>query len=63
MAQSAWEYTILQMQSGRSTHLSERLNQLCAEGFEPIMMTGDATITILLRKPAEDTPAPSAEQR
>jgi hypothetical protein len=61
MAQSAWEYTILQMQSGRSTHLSERINQLCAEGFEPVMITGDATITILMRKPAEEKPAPSGQ--
>jgi len=49
-----WEYNVLQMAvSGRSTHLAERLNQMAEEGFEPFMSNGDATVTILLRRPKQ----------
>ncbi len=54
MAATDWEYTILQMAAGRSTHMSDRINQLCHEGFEPFMLTGDATVTLIMRRPKQE---------
>lgn len=48
-----WEYNLLQMASGRSTHMAERINQMAEEGFEPFLVCGDATITVFLRRPRE----------
>ena len=64
MAAHEWEYTILQMAAGRSSHMSERVNDLCTEGFEPVLMTGDATVTLLMRRPKKaegQSAAPTGE--
>ena len=53
MAAHDWEYFILQMAQGRSTHMSDRINQLGDEGFEPFMLTGDDTVTLLMRRPRQ----------
>lgn len=48
-----FDYQLLEQAGGRVTHLNERLTQLVAEGFEPIMMTGTAPqVSILLRRAA-----------
>ena len=64
MAATDWEYTILQMAAGRSSHMSDRINQLGEEGFEPYMLVGDTTITLLLRRPKAEgqTPPPAAPE-
>jgi len=60
MAATDWEYTILQMAAGRSTHMSDRINQLCEEGFQPYMLTGDATVTLIMRRPKQgEAPTPT----
>ncbi len=58
-----WEYNVLQMAAtGRSTHLAERLNQMADEGYEPFMVSGDETITIVLRRPRRAEAGGAAEQ-
>ncbi|MBM3473729.1 MAG: hypothetical protein FJX75_10715 [Armatimonadetes bacterium] len=59
MAAQQWEYLVIRLTDARATHISERLNQHAAEGYEPIMMCGDVTLSLLLRKPKEETPAPA----
>ena len=51
-----WEYNVLQMPSGRSTHLAERMNQMAEEGFEPFLLCGDQTVTVVLRAPRQAKP-------
>ena len=49
---SQYEYTIIQMAAGgRITHLNERLEAMVAEGWEPMTISGDATVSVLLRRP------------
>jgi hypothetical protein len=62
MAATDWEYTILQMAAGRSTHMSDRINQLCEEGFEPHMLTGDTTVTLIMRRPKPEGAPVAAPQ-
>jgi hypothetical protein len=62
MAAADWEYNILQMAAGRSAHMSDRINQLGEEGFEPYMLVGDTTITLLMRRPKQEAQTPPAPQ-
>ncbi len=57
-----WEYNVLQMGSGRSTHLAERINQFTEDGFEPFLICGDQTVTVLLRRPRTEKPEAGAPQ-
>jgi len=62
MAPVEWEYLVLRLAEGRATHITDRVNQHATEGYEPVIMCGDATLTILLRRPkpaAEQAPEPS----
>jgi hypothetical protein len=59
MGAQQWEYLIIRLTDARPTHIGERLNQHASEGYEPIMMCGDATLTLLLRRPKEEAPAPA----
>ena len=48
---SHYEYQIIQMVSGgRVTHLNERMENMVAEGWEPIMMSGDTGVTVMMRR-------------
>jgi len=57
-----WEYNVLQIGSGRSSHLAERINHMAEEGFEPFLVCGDQTVTVLLRRPRAAQPEASAAQ-
>lgn len=46
-----YEYTILQSAAGaRTSLLNERIEALAVEGWEPILMSGDATVNVMLRR-------------
>ena len=48
---SRFEYQIIQMVAGgRVTHLNERMEAMAAEGWEPIMMSGDSGLNVLMRR-------------
>ena len=52
--EARYEYVIVQMSAGgRSVHLNERINNMVQEGWEPVMMTGDATVSVMLRRPLQ----------
>ena len=51
MASEVYEYIVLRLADARAAHINERLNDHAAEGYEPILMCGDATLTLLLRRP------------
>ncbi len=53
MAEQPYEYLIIRLAEARATHITERLNQHAAEGYEPIIMCGDATLSLLLRRPKQ----------
>jgi hypothetical protein len=53
MAEQQYEYLIIRLAEARATHITERLNQHAAEGYEPIVMCGDATLSLLLRRPKQ----------
>lgn len=60
MAQQKYEYLVIRLSEARATHVTERINQHAAEGYEPIFMCGDATLTVLLRKEkAEEASLPA----
>ncbi|MBM3499187.1 MAG: hypothetical protein FJX74_11010 [Armatimonadetes bacterium] len=61
MAEQTYEYLILRLSGDRAAHLAERLNQHAAEGYEPIMMCGDAALSLLLRRPKEAKLEPPEE--
>ena len=61
MAQVQWEYLLVRLTDARATHISERLNQHATEGYEPVIMCGDATLSILMRRPKQATDAAPAE--
>lgn len=47
-----YEYMIVQMAAGgRITHLNERLHSMVAEGWEPFLMTGDNSVSVMMRRP------------
>ena len=46
-----YEYRVTQLLAGGNIqHLNERIGHMVADGWEPIMMTGDATISVMLRR-------------
>lgn len=46
-----YEYRVTQLLAGGNIqHLNERIAHMVADGWEPIMMTGDATISVMLRR-------------
>lgn len=48
---SRYEYQIIQMVAGgRVTHLNERIEGMVLDGWEPIMMSGDTGINVLMRR-------------
>jgi hypothetical protein len=48
-----FEYQIVEQAGGRATHLNDRLAQLVADGWEPIMMTGTSPqVSVLCRRAA-----------
>jgi hypothetical protein len=56
-----YEYMVVQMAAGgRVTHLNERLATMVAEGWEPVMMCGDNSVSVMLRRPAKPAQAPAA---
>ena len=61
---SQYEYLLLQSAAGaRITLLNERLEAHVLEGWEPIMMSGDTTLNVMLRRPRRPAATqPSASQ-
>jgi hypothetical protein len=58
MADQQYEYLLLRLAEARATHITERINQHADEGYEPVIMCGDATLSVLLRRPKPaDKPA------
>ena len=57
-----FEYQVLEQAGGRVSHLNDRLAQLVAEGFDPIMMTGTSPqVSILMRRPLQAAQARPAQ--
>ena len=49
-----YEYRVTQLLAGGNIqHLNDRVAHMVSEGWEPIMMTGDATISVMLRRPVQ----------
>jgi len=49
-----YEYRVTQLLAGGNIqHLNDRIAHMVSEGWEPIMMTGDATISVMLRRPVQ----------
>ena len=47
-----FEYQVVQMAAGgRIGQFNERIAMMVAEGWDPIIMCGDATLSIMLRRP------------
>jgi len=47
-----YDYMVVQSAAGaRVSSLNERLETMAGEGWEPIMMSGDTTINVLLPRP------------
>jgi hypothetical protein len=59
-----FEYQVVQMaQGGRIGQFNERIAMMVAEGWDPIIMCGDGTLSIMLRRPVAAqaaAPAPPA---
>ncbi len=49
-----YEYRILHMPTTSVTVLNERVNGEAEEGWEPIMMSGNDFVNVLLRRPLPD---------
>jgi hypothetical protein len=50
---ASYEYRVEHKPAGgRLQQINDRLNALAAEGWEPILMSGDDSLSILLRRPA-----------
>ena len=63
---TTYEYRIIEHKpaGGRTTLISERINGMAEEGWEPFMMSGTAEVTIMLRRPkapAGAAPTPAGE--
>jgi hypothetical protein len=57
-AKMVYEYMVVQMAAGgRVTHLNERLAAMVAEGWEPMMMCGDNSVSVMLRRAAKPAAA------
>jgi hypothetical protein len=53
-----YEYSLIQMSAGtRVTMFNERLDHAVQEGWEPFLMSGDTTVTVLMRRPREGAAA------
>ena len=50
MPSQEYEYVVVRLTDARAAHIGERLNQHAEEGYEPVLMCGDATLTLLLRR-------------
>ena len=62
MSMSGYEYQVLQMPAqGTVRPLNERIAGMVADGWEPIMMSGDTTLNVMMRR-ALDAPAVSTLQ-
>ena len=48
-----YEYRIIEHKpaGGRTAQISERINAMAEEGWEPFMMSGSDDVTIMLRRP------------
>ncbi len=61
---AGYEYRVVQLPAGGSvTHLNERMSHMIVEGWEPIMMSGNEVVNILLRRPLQQKPAQSDKQQ
>ena len=58
---SQYEYTVIQSAAGaRISLMNERIETLVADGWEPVLMSGDATVSILFRRPRRQAAAQQA---
>ena len=49
----AYEYRLLQLPEGSTiTRFNEQIRRLVNEGWEPVMMSGDTCVNVLLRQEA-----------
>jgi hypothetical protein len=56
---TAYEYRIEHRPAGtRMGPMNDRLDVLAQEGWEPIMMTGDNELYIMMRRPKRETAQP-----
>jgi|LSQX01.1.fsa_nt_gb hypothetical protein len=56
-----YEYQIIHQQATRIDHLTRQLNSAVQDGWDPVSMTGDGFVYIMLRRPYDpDAPAPEA---
>lgn len=53
-----FEYRVMHMPAGSMGVLNERLNGAAAEGWHPILMSGNEVINVLLRRQLPESPAP-----
>ena len=57
-----YEYQAIQSaKGGRISHLNERLDVMIEEGWDPISMCGDETVTVLMRRATQQA-APQQKQ-
>ena len=55
-----YEYRVTQLLAGGNIqHLNDRIGHMVTEGWEPIMMTGDAIISVMLRRAVQAGAAPT----
>jgi nucleoid-associated protein YgaU len=60
---SQYEYMLLQSAAGaRTSLLNERLEAHVVEGWEPVMLSGDTTVNVLLRRPRQAAARATAAQ-
>ena len=61
---SQYEYQIIQMTGGgRVGQLNERMATMIAQGWAPVLMSGDATINVMLRRQVKQPAAPQADEQ
>ena len=63
---ATYEYRIIEHKpaGGRTAQISERINAMAEEGWEPFMMSGADDLTIMMRRAKQQAPpAPVAGER
>lgn len=57
-----YEYQLIQMAAGsRTAMFNERIEHMAAEGWEPILMAGDTSVNVLMRRPRQAVAARPAQ--
>ncbi|MCD6351209.1 MAG: DUF4177 domain-containing protein [Armatimonadetes bacterium] len=57
-----YEYRVVQGGAGAAiSHLNERLNSMAEEGWEVVMISGDQTVNVLVRRERKEQAAAGAQ--